>query len=88
MTSIAQPVTHVGEVTERHLPGSAVQMARDAATFFDSDLPGLLDCSSGQPMPRASRVRCCTWGGTDSGPWFAEVRELMLEWLPGASTTR
>lgn len=23
-------------------------------------------------------------GGTDSGPWFAEVRELMLSWLPQA----
>ena len=23
-------------------------------------------------------------GGTDSGPWFAEVRKLILTWLPWA----
>jgi pimeloyl-ACP methyl ester carboxylesterase len=23
-------------------------------------------------------------GGTDSGPWFAEVRDLVLAWLPQA----
>lgn len=72
------------EVTERHLPGSAVQMARDAATFFDSDLPGLLGWQF-EPGD-AERIACPVLyvGGTNSGPWFEEVRELMLEWFPDA----
>jgi pimeloyl-ACP methyl ester carboxylesterase len=59
-------------------------MTRDAATFFDSDLPGLLDWQFGPAD--AERIVCPVLyvGGTDSGPWFAEVRDLMLEWFPGA----
>jgi pimeloyl-ACP methyl ester carboxylesterase len=72
------------DVTERYLPGSAAQMAQDAATFFDTDLPALLGWRFGPAD--AGRITCPVLhvGGTDSGPWFAEVRDLMLEWLPSA----
>lgn len=70
-------------VMERHLPGSAGQMAKDAATFFDVDLPALFRWRFGPGD--AGRITCPVLhvGGTDSGAWFAEVRDLMLEWLPG-----
>ena len=69
-------------VTEEQLPGSAEQMARDAATFFDSDLPALL-----RWRPSAAdvaRVACPTLsvGARDSGRWFAESRALLRQWFP------
>ncbi len=67
---------------EQQLPGSAAQMRQDTRTFFDTDLPALLAWRFGPED--ASRIRCPVLyiGGTDSGPWFAEVRELILAWLP------
>lgn len=72
------------QVAERWLPGSSAQMRRDAPTFFDADLPALLDWDfdRGDVSRIASPVLYV--GGTDSGPWFAEVRELILSWFPDA----
>lgn len=69
---------------ERAMPGSAAQMEHDVATFFDTDLPALLAWEFGPDDAR--RVACPVLhvGGTASGPWFAEVRELVLRWFPGA----
>ena len=69
---------------ERHLPGSAEQTQRDARTFFDVDLPALLAWQFS--TQDASRIKCPVLhvGGTDSGPWFAEVRRLILDWFPDA----
>jgi pimeloyl-ACP methyl ester carboxylesterase len=69
---------------EQRVPGSAEQTRRDARTFFDADLPALLAWRfSAQD---ADRITCPVLhvGGTDSGPWFAEVRRLMLDWFPDA----
>src|SRR5688572_10329057 len=59
-------------------------MEQDVGTFFDTDLPALLDWHF--TAEDAQRVRCPVLyvGGTDSGPWFDEVRALMTEWLPDA----
>lgn len=68
-------------VAEQQLSGSAAQMRQDTRAFFDTDLPALLAWRFGPGD--ASRIRCPALyvGGTDSGAWFAEVRELMLAWL-------
>lgn len=68
----------------RSLPGAAAQMERDAATFFDTDLPAVLSWSFGPA--EVSRVRCPVLyvGGSESGPWFAQVRAQVLEWFPSA----
>lgn len=69
---------------DRVLPGAARQVRADAATFFDVDVPALLrwDFSSTE----AARITCPVLhiGGSDSGPWFALVREQVLEWFPQA----
>lgn len=72
------------ELAEEQLSGSSAQMRQDAATFFDADLPALLAWDFG-PYD-ASRIHCPVLyvGGSDSGPWFAEVRELMLGWFRDA----
>lgn len=69
---------------ERALPAAAAQMERDTATFFDTDLPALLDWQFG--ADQADRIRCPVLyiGGTASGRWFAEVREWVLRCVPHA----
>jgi pimeloyl-ACP methyl ester carboxylesterase len=69
---------------EHWLPESSRQMERDAATFFDCDMPALLSWNFGSEDAR--RITCPVMhiGGADSGPWFAQVRELMLDWFPHA----
>jgi pimeloyl-ACP methyl ester carboxylesterase len=71
-----------GTDVEDHLPGATAQMQRDATTFFDVDLPALLAWQFGQEY--AHRINCPVLyiGGTESGPWFAQVHELVLDWLP------
>lgn len=69
---------------EQRLPGAAEQMQRDTATFFDTDLPALLSWRF--TAQDARRVGCPVLqiSGSDSGPWFAEVRDLVRTWLPAA----
>ena len=71
-------------IVEEQLPGSSAQMERDAVSFFDTDLPALLNWQFGPAD--AGRVRCPVLyiGGTDSGSWFSEVRDLILAWFSHA----
>ncbi|MGH9893639.1 MAG: alpha/beta fold hydrolase, partial [bacterium] len=66
---------------EEHLPGSVQQVERDAATFFASDVPALLSWDFDATSVRHIHQPTLYIGGTDSGPWFAAVRKLMLDWL-------
>ncbi len=72
------------QVVEEALPGSSAQMKHDAATFFDTDVPALLDWEFGPE--EAARIECPVLyiGGSESGPWFAEVHELVRGWIPHA----
>jgi pimeloyl-ACP methyl ester carboxylesterase len=67
---------------EAWLPGSVAQMVRDAATFFDADLPALLAWD----ISGWGDVRCPVLhiGGTASGGWFRQVRDAVLERVPEA----
>ena len=67
---------------EKHLPGAAEQMQRDTVTFFDTDLPALLSWRF--DAEDAGHIACPVLqiSGSDSGPWFAEVRDLVRTWLP------
>jgi len=69
---------------EQRLPGAVEQMQHDTATFFDTDLPALLSWRF--DAEDARRVNCPVLhiSGSESGPWFAEVRDLVLTWLPQA----
>jgi pimeloyl-ACP methyl ester carboxylesterase len=71
-------------VIEVQLPGAVAQMERDAATFFDSDLPGLLEWEFSPAQARRITAAALYIGAGDSGPWFAEVRDLIRAWLPHA----
>jgi pimeloyl-ACP methyl ester carboxylesterase len=82
LTMVVGP--HWRQVVESLLPGSAAQMERDLVTFFDFDLPALLDWRFGPADARRISCPALHIGGSESGPWFAEVRELVLSWLPHA----
>ena len=69
---------------EHSLPGSVAQMDTDAATFFDTDIPALLEWQFTAADAGHITAPVLYVGGTDSGPMFAEVRKLMLQWLPQA----
>jgi pimeloyl-ACP methyl ester carboxylesterase len=66
---------------EAHLPGAVRQVERDAATFFASDIPSLLSWNFDAAAARYIQQPTLYIGGTDSGPWFAAVRKIMLDWL-------
>jgi hypothetical protein len=53
-------------------------------TPFATDLPALLDWRFSGEDGRRITQPVLYLGGTASGPWFAEVRQLVLGWLPHA----
>ncbi len=69
---------------QHHLPGADAQVERDADTFFATDMPALVTWHFTAEDARRVTQPVLYIGGTESGPWFAEVRELMLAWLPQA----
>jgi pimeloyl-ACP methyl ester carboxylesterase len=69
---------------ERAVPGAPEQMERDTGTFFDTDIPALLAWRFGAEDARRISQPVLHIGGSDSGQWFAEVRDLMLTWLSQA----
>lgn len=71
-------------VTDAVLPGSSAQMRRDSTTFFDTDLPAVLSWRFGADDARRIVCPVLHVGGSDSGPWFAAVRTLILDWFPWA----
>ncbi len=59
-------------------------MRRDAATFFDTDIPALLAWRFGPEDAAGIECPVLYIGGSESGPWFAEVHDLILVWIPHA----
>jgi pimeloyl-ACP methyl ester carboxylesterase len=70
--------------SERDAPGSVEAMERDAPSFFTGDVPALR--SWRLSAEEAARIRCPTLyvGGSDSAPWFTEMRTRLLSLLPHA----
>ena len=69
---------------EHHVPGGAEQVERDADTFFATDMPALMTWRFRAEDAQRIGQPVLYIGGTESGPWFVEVRELILRWLPQA----
>ncbi|OMQ15201.1 hypothetical protein A7K94_0211205 [Modestobacter sp. VKM Ac-2676] len=66
------------------VPGSWAQALSDSSTFFDVDIPALLDWPF--DVTAASRVRCPVLHvtGGQHGPLFQGIDELIHTWLPHA----
>ncbi|MGJ9371923.1 alpha/beta fold hydrolase [Nesterenkonia sp. CF4.4] len=69
---------------EQMLPGAVTQMQADARTFFDTDVPALLSWRFDAEDARHIDCPVLHIGGRESGPWFTEVRALILTWFPHA----
>jgi pimeloyl-ACP methyl ester carboxylesterase len=70
---------------ERDLPGSVAAMERDAATFFEADLPALLSWSFDDAQARAVAVPTLLVGGDQSHEWFGEMLDRLERVLPTAT---
>lgn len=68
----------------RYLPDGVEQITRDADIFFGTDLPALLSWEFTAADAARIEAPVLYVGGSDSGPWFAQVHQLMLDWLPRA----
>lgn len=69
---------------EDAVPGGGQQLETDTPTFFETDLPALLAWRFDAEDARRITQPVVHIGGSDSGPLFAEVRDLVLAWLPQA----
>ena len=69
---------------EHVLPGAVAATERDAATFLEGDVPALWTWEFGTDDAARIDQPVLYVGGTDSGPWFAQVRSLVADWFPQA----
>jgi pimeloyl-ACP methyl ester carboxylesterase len=67
---------------ERTVPDGIDQAIKDAATFFEIELPAQPTWAFGPEQAAAISCPVLSVLGTESGPVFAESRELLHEWLP------
>ena len=75
------------EHLDNALPGAAEQAVRDAATFFEADMPAGLDFRFGSEEARLVTQPVLLALGEKSvslDPRFRETYELLLSWLPNA----
>ncbi len=68
----------------RYLPDGVEQITRNADTFFGTDLLALLSWEFTAADAARIEAPVLYVGGSDSGPWFNQVHQLMLDWLPQA----
>lgn len=64
------------------LGATVAEIERDAATFFGSDLRGLLDWHPSDRWLRGIETPVLWLGGDDSAPWFDEMRARLSGLLP------
>jgi pimeloyl-ACP methyl ester carboxylesterase len=72
---------------DRELPGAFSQAVADADTWFDCELPGLLEWRFGETEARRIEQPALSMlGGASEALWprFGEVHRLLLAWLPRA----
>jgi pimeloyl-ACP methyl ester carboxylesterase len=75
------------ENLERVLPGSFERAVADAATWFEADLPAVLDSHFGEVEAREITQPVLVVLGERSAPLhprFIETHRLLLDWLPNA----
>ena len=64
------------------LPEAIDQLPRALATFVETDMPALLDWQFTRQQASHLTQPVLHIGGSDSGQWFADSHDLMLDWFP------
>ena len=67
---------------ERAIPGGIEQAEKDAATFFDIELPAIAQWTFGTEQAAAIGCPVLSVLGTESTPLFVEGRRLLHTWFP------
>jgi pimeloyl-ACP methyl ester carboxylesterase/2-polyprenyl-6-methoxyphenol hydroxylase-like FAD-dependent oxidoreductase len=70
------------EAIDQTVPGGIAQAVKDAATFFETEVPGVPTWTFGPD--RAAAITCPVLSilGSRSGPLFVESRQLLHAWFP------
>lgn len=64
------------------VPGSSAQLLRDSRTFFDVDIPALLEWHFNAALAAGVRCPVLHVDGAEHGPLFRGVDDLIHAWLP------
>ena len=64
------------------LPETTDQLPRAMVTFVETDMPALLAWQFTRQHASRLTQPVLHIGGSDSGQWFADSRDLMLDWFP------
>ena len=69
---------------ETAVPGAFEQAVADADTFFDQELPAVMEWSLDRDAAARIAAPALVVRGGDSEPVYRERQDLLLEWLPSA----
>jgi pimeloyl-ACP methyl ester carboxylesterase len=69
-------------IIEQTVPGGIAQAVKDAATFFETEVPGVPSWAFGPEQAAVITCPVLSVLGSDSGPLFAESRRLLHAWFP------
>jgi pimeloyl-ACP methyl ester carboxylesterase len=67
---------------ERAVPGGIAQAVKDAATFFETEVPGVPEWTFRQKQAGAITCPVLSVLGSNSSPLFVEGRQLLHAWFP------
>jgi pimeloyl-ACP methyl ester carboxylesterase len=67
---------------EQAVPGGIAQAVKDAATFFETEVPGAPSWTFGSEQAAAITCPVLSVLGSSSGPLFVEGRQLLHAWFP------
>jgi pimeloyl-ACP methyl ester carboxylesterase len=67
---------------EQSMPGGIAQAVKDAATFFESEVPGVATWAFGPEQAAAITCPVLSALGSQSGPLFVEGRQQLHAWFP------
>jgi pimeloyl-ACP methyl ester carboxylesterase len=70
------------EAIDQTVPGGIAQAVKDAATFFETEVPGVPKWSFGPEQAAAITCPVLSVLGSRSGPLFVEGRQLLHAWFP------
>jgi pimeloyl-ACP methyl ester carboxylesterase len=72
---------HWREAIEQTVPGGIAQAVKDAATFFETEVPGVPNWAFGPEQAAAISCSVLSVLGSRSGPLFVEGRQLLHGWF-------
>jgi pimeloyl-ACP methyl ester carboxylesterase len=70
------------EAIDQTVPGGIAQAVKDAATFFETELPGVPEWTFGSEQAAAITCPVLSVLGSQSSPLFVEGRQLLHAWFP------